>query len=213
MSAKEPQLVLGPLLRYVGSTTATVWVETDAAAVGRGAGPAGEHVSRARAPLRAGRARGPRAGLDQPVRRATRRTRRLAPCGRPPQTGDPDARRRAPGAARLRLVPGRRAGAAAVHARAVRRPEGTRASTRSGRTRGACSRATRHWPDGLVLLGDQVYADEVPPETADVHPRAAGTSASRRARRSPTSRSTRSSTASRGPTRTSAGCSRRCRRR
>ena len=25
-----PQLVLGPLLRYVGSTTATVWVETDA---------------------------------------------------------------------------------------------------------------------------------------------------------------------------------------
>src|SRR5207249_11952132 len=24
----------------------------------------------------------------------------------------------------------------------------------------------RQWPDALVLLGDQVYADEVPPETA-----------------------------------------------
>ena len=28
-----PQLVLGPLLRYIGTTTATVWVETDAPAV------------------------------------------------------------------------------------------------------------------------------------------------------------------------------------
>ena len=27
-----PKLVLGPLLRYVGETQATVWVETDAAA-------------------------------------------------------------------------------------------------------------------------------------------------------------------------------------
>ncbi len=24
-----------------------------------------------------------------------------------------------------------------------------------------------HWPDGLVLMGDQVYADEIPPETAE----------------------------------------------
>ena len=36
------------------------------------------------------------------------------------------------------------------------------------------------WPDGLLLLGDQVYADEVPPETAAFiearrrHRRAAG---------------------------------------
>src|ERR1700751_1069817 len=29
----NPELVLGPLLRYVGTTTATVWVETDAPAV------------------------------------------------------------------------------------------------------------------------------------------------------------------------------------
>ena len=27
-----PKLVIGPLLRYVGETQATVWVETDAAA-------------------------------------------------------------------------------------------------------------------------------------------------------------------------------------
>jgi hypothetical protein len=44
-----PKLVLGPLLRYVGETQATVWVETDAAAevevlvegAGPGAGTAG----------------------------------------------------------------------------------------------------------------------------------------------------------------------------
>src|SRR4029077_774573 len=33
LNTPTPQLVLGPLLRYVGTTTATVWVETDAPAV------------------------------------------------------------------------------------------------------------------------------------------------------------------------------------
>ena len=32
-SSSNPQIVVGPLLRYVGTTTATVWVETDRAAV------------------------------------------------------------------------------------------------------------------------------------------------------------------------------------
>ena len=39
---------------------------------------------------------------------------------------------------------------------------------RSGCTHGDCSRDYLHWPDGLVLMGDQVYADEVPPETAEL---------------------------------------------
>ena len=37
---------------------------------------------------------------------------------------------------------------------------------RSGRTRGSFRTARSRWPDALLLLGDQVYADEVSPETA-----------------------------------------------
>ena len=69
------------------------------------------------------------------------------------------------------------------------------------------------WPDALLLLGDQVYADEVSPETLEFIRSRRGTDASRRASRSPTSRSTPGSTASRGRSPTSAGCSRPCRRR
>jgi hypothetical protein len=68
------------------------------------------------------------------------------------------------------------------------------------------------WPDALLLLGDQVYADEVPPETAALI-RGRRDTSDRPARRWPTSRSTPGSTASRGPTPTSAGCFPRCRRR
>ena len=32
-SSEQPRIVVGPLLRYVGTTTATVWVEADRAAV------------------------------------------------------------------------------------------------------------------------------------------------------------------------------------
>ena len=68
------------------------------------------------------------------------------------------------------------------------------------------------WPDALLLLGDQVYADEVPPETA-AFIRSRREATARRPRRSRTSRNTRTSTASRGRTPTFAGCSPRCRRR
>ena len=54
------------------------------------------------------------------------------------------------------------------------------------------------WPDCLLLLGDQVYADEVSPETLRLHPQPPRHVAAARRRRSPTSRSTRGSTASRG---------------
>jgi hypothetical protein len=51
-----PKLVLGPLLRYVGETQATVWVETDAAAMvdglvsPAGSGEGGAGGARGRAP-------------------------------------------------------------------------------------------------------------------------------------------------------------------
>ena len=73
-------------------------------------------------------------------------------------------------------------------------------------------RGELEWPDALLLLGDQVYADEVSPETVEFIRRGAAPTSSP-ASRSPTSRSTHSSTSRRGRTRISAGCSRRCRRR
>ena len=41
-----------------------------------------------------------------------------------------------------------------------------RGSTRCGHTRGSFRTGSMPWPDAVLLLGDQVYADEVPPETA-----------------------------------------------
>ena len=68
------------------------------------------------------------------------------------------------------------------------------------------------WPDALVLLGDQVYADEVPPDTA------AFIQSRRDEGNAPRDevadfRNTPTSTASRGRTLTFAGCSRPCLRR
>ena len=40
-------------------------------------------------------------------------------------------------------------------------------STRSGRTRKQLQRGEVEWPDALLLLGDQVYADEVSPATLE----------------------------------------------
>jgi hypothetical protein len=91
-------------------------------------------------------------------------------------------------------------------------PRRTRSRTRCARTRTrAAARSTRSGPGALmrrtrrrtgrtllILLGDQVYADEVSPGTSRVDPARAGTSASRPTRRSRTSRSTRSSTRSPG---------------
>ena len=54
-----------------------------------------------------------------------------------------------------------------------RRTSATSGSTRSGRTRSSSSAATIEWPDAVLLLGDQVYADEVSPADARVHPSAA----------------------------------------
>ena len=68
------------------------------------------------------------------------------------------------------------------------------------------------WPELLFLLGDQVYVDEGSPQRASGSG-PSGTRASRPGRRSSTSRSTPGSTASPGGTRWSAGCSRPSRRR
>jgi hypothetical protein len=68
-------------------------------------------------------------------------------------------------------------------------------------------RGKADWPDAVLLLGDQVYADEVSPRTLEFIRSRRDTGEPPGEQVSPTSRSTRASTASRGPTPTSAGCS------
>ena len=115
-----------------------------------------------------------------PYEVAARRRARLAAGRRAPAVDDPHPRARAPGAARVRLVPRRRAASA-------RRTRCRRASTRRASSVDALWAYSRRlqagrepWPDCLLLLGDQVYADEVSPRDARVHPRRAATSAAAR---------------------------------
>jgi phosphodiesterase/alkaline phosphatase D-like protein len=177
-----PKLVLGPLLRYVGETQATVWVETDTAAqvevlvapAGRGPEAAGEVRGQAPtfqvqghhyalvlleglAPDRVytytveldGRQVWPAAGPDgQAFPASTIRTLhgdhrlriafgscRVSAPHRPPWSLPPSADRR------------RGKGADALYALALRMRDADPDT----------------WPDLLVLLGDQIYADDTSP--------------------------------------------------
>ena len=141
-----PGLVLGPLLRYTGSTQATVWVETDAPcevavldARERTFCVEGHHY--ALVVLE---------DLDEgsvsAVRGASRRRARLAPGRRPSAVDDPHARARAPRPPRLRLLPRRRSAArrrTRWHAPSTRTDS---ASTRSGRSHAGCKQGTRSGP-------------------------------------------------------------------
>jgi phosphodiesterase/alkaline phosphatase D-like protein len=173
-----PKLVLGPLLRYVGETQATVWVETDAAAEVEVLVPDAGEV-RGRAPtfqvdrhhyalvlveglepnrtyeytvsLDGGQvwpeAAGEGAGFppstirtlhgDHPLRLAFGSCRVAAP-HRPPWTLPPAANRKGKGAD-------------ALYALALRMRDADPDS----------------WPDLLLLLGDQIYADDTSPEVQD----------------------------------------------
>ena len=67
--------MLGPLLRYAGTESATFWVETSSAVRGRGARPPHADVHGRGPPLRAPSRRRPRAGLGDAVRGPARRRR------------------------------------------------------------------------------------------------------------------------------------------
>ena len=122
-------LVLGPLMRYVDDTSAGIWVETSGPAIvsvhAGGQIVAAPDIPGARAPLRARRGRGARAGQRHALRRAGGRRRGVAAhrLAVPAQRDrDPEAGQAA--AAGLRLVP---------HQRAARRggqpdPRGRRAA-------------------------------------------------------------------------------------
>ena len=167
-----PRLVLGPLLRYVGETEATVWVETDRACqveiLGHQARTfevSGHHYglvvigdlrpgAELRVPGRPGRRR-PLAGARFGV-----------PAERAPDTGPGPA---AP--ALLRFLPDRRAAGPAAPPRPARRRSQARREQEHGPDAlVACALDLREtprerWPDLMLLIGDQVYADEVGPAT------------------------------------------------
>jgi hypothetical protein len=170
MDDGAPRLVLGPLLRYVGETDATIWVEADRACrveiLGRTAPTfevAGHHyglvVIDGLAPGSAweyqvtlnGTVRWPEAAAGYPpsVLRTLDPARpvRLAfgSC-RVAELPVPPARRRG---ARAEPGPGPEHGPDALVACALGLREAPRAS----------------WPDVLLLIGDQVYADEPGPAT------------------------------------------------
>ena len=124
--------------------------------------------------LRAGGARRPARGRGYRVRgRARRRSGLAAARRRAPAERDPHPGGRAPGAARLRVVPRRRAAARAVHAAARRgrrglrrrRPVGVLPAS-AGRYRAVARRAAADRRPGLRGRGE--------PRDAGVHPRPPG---------------------------------------
>ena len=136
--ARMAELILGPMLRYLDETQATVWVETDGALRGRGARP---HAS-ARSASRATTTRSSRSPDSSRARRIRTRCaldgeRALA--ARAGSEFPPSAiRHDRPGAAaedRVRLVPRRGAARGAVEPQPATRTSAAARSTRCTRSR------------------------------------------------------------------------------
>ena len=162
MTRAVPTLVLGPLLRYVGPTEATVWVETDGpcevSALGastRTFEVAGHHYALVEVDgLRPGAEHDYELLLDGA--RAWPADGEPRGCVRTPRRDD-----------ELRLA------FASCRVAAPHEPPYTLSKSDDERGRGVDAlaalarrmRATepRAWPDALLLVGDQVYADEVTP--------------------------------------------------
>jgi hypothetical protein len=159
-------LLVGPLLRYVGRTEATVWVETDAACeveilghTARTFEVSGHHYALV---VMTGLPEGE--AIEYGVHLDGEPVWPLPGSGRPPSTihtrrGEDHARLvfgscrvGAPQREPYTLPPGEEHGFGvdALWAYSRRLQEGM-----------------EQWPDGLLLCGDQVYADEVSPETLE----------------------------------------------
>jgi phosphodiesterase/alkaline phosphatase D-like protein len=157
-----PNLILGPILRYVGPTEATVWVETDGpcevgalGATARTFEVAGHHYAIVIADgLRESAEHDYELTLDGDVAW--------------PQAGEPKGSVRTP-----RREDELRLAFASCRVAAPHEPPYTLSKTDDDHGRGvdalaALARrmrgsAPRTWPDALLLVGDQVYADEVTP--------------------------------------------------
>lgn len=161
-----PNLVLGPLLRYVGDTCAVIWVETDAECAVDVLGTrtrtftvAGHHYAVVRA-----EGLTPEKRYEYGVELDGERVWPLADSPFPPSSF-----RARPKPPPLRISFGScRVGA--PHEDPYTRPKDDHSDGRElDPLRALALRMTHQdpdaWPDLLLLLGDQVYADEVSPET------------------------------------------------
>ena len=172
-SSDDAQLTLGPLLRYVGTTTATVGVETDAPTVVEALGHRsntfqvfGHHYAIVLIE-----------GLE-PGSITPYEVRLQGRTVWPPHDGRPGcAIRTREGERQARLVFG------SCRVGAPEEPPYTLAPSdhRLGLGVDALWVYSRHlqsesagWPDGLLLMGDQVYVDEVPSGDGGVHPWTSG---------------------------------------
>ncbi|MGZ4357814.1 MAG: alkaline phosphatase D family protein [Gaiellaceae bacterium] len=163
MNAHNTDIVLGPLLRYVGTTTATVWVETRA--------PHEVEVLGHRA--RTFQVEGHHYALVliedlQPGSAHPYEVRLDGHLAWPPSDGRPGpVIRTREGERQARLVFGSCRVGAPESVPYTHDPDDHPAGLGVDAL-WAYSRLLQEdgaqWPDGLLLLGDQVYADEVPPE-------------------------------------------------
>lgn len=160
------RLVLGPLLRYVGTTQATVWVETD--------GPCEVAVLDARKPTFCVEGHHYALVLIEGLTPGATTPYGVRLDGEavwPPDDGRPPSRIvTRQGEPQARLVFG------SCRVGAPQRPPFTLPPTEDERGFGIdalwaysrrLQRGDEEWPDCLLLLGDQVYADEVSPDTAE----------------------------------------------
>jgi hypothetical protein len=175
-NAPMPRLLLGPLLRYVSDTQATVWVETDArcevSVLGFGASTfevGGHHYALVQLDgLPAGSVLPYDVRLDGET------------CWPPPDDGYPpcvirththdESLRLAFGSCRVSLP----------HTKPYvcskdQDPRGREVDALLALVERMRDEPSSEWPDALLLLGDQVYADEVSPETKRLIARRRGT--------------------------------------
>jgi hypothetical protein len=165
LSSDQARLVLGPLLRYVGTTTATVWVETDARAVVEVLGHRAStfNVLNHHYAL----------VLIEDLEPGTINPYDVRLDGHvvwPPPDGRPSpAVRTREGERQARLVFG------SCRVGAPERPPYTLPPSDHPKGLGVdalwayslrLQEGSAQWPDCLLLMGDQVYIDDVPPETA-----------------------------------------------
>jgi hypothetical protein len=161
-----PDLVLGPMLRYVGDHDATVWVETDGPCEVAVLGARGRtfHVEGHHYALLLIEGLQPDTSTPYTVRLDDREVW-------PPADGRPPCRIVTRGGEdRVRLVFGScRIGAPhrepwTLPPRA--HPEGFGVDALWAYSK-RLQRGDEAWPDCVLLMGDQVYADEVPPDTKE----------------------------------------------
>ena len=156
-------LLLGPALRHVGDTTALIWVQTESASTVEVLGCSastfevqGHHFALVPVTnLTPDTITEYQVMVDGDAGLAARGL--AVPAERDPY---PRAGVRAPAAGHLRIVPVPK----------DRSPE-DRVQTRARRARQLrhrmAGRAIDEWPDALILLGDQLYADELPRRSGD----------------------------------------------